>query len=272
MATPTISGTFLSNPEGGAEYGVDYGAPGLLGAPVFSPVAGRVIGYTPSSGGSPGWDPGRLLIQAVDGTVVGIGHITSSLAPGTMLMAGQQVGTIGNSSFYSGTPESNAHVEVMSGTSTSTFKSGGQAKVLADEALAALALGGQSGTTSTTGMQQTGFSVTGNYTYKSLNQSVSDAVKNGGTGSTFYGPITGFESWISQGTLLRRVGFTLFGVFLIWYGLHLLTRSGVTSPTEVLGSIPTGGGTIPTAKVPEITAGKALTGVKSFKLKAKGKG
>lgn len=45
--------------------------------------------------------------------------------------------------------------------------------------------------------------------------------------------IAGFASWISQGTLLRRIGFTAFGIFLAWYGLHLMTS--VDSPVQVVG-------------------------------------
>ncbi len=235
MATPSFSGNFLTVPEGGAEYGVDYGAPGLLGAPVVSPVAGTVLGYQPSSGGSPGWDPGRLLIQAVDGTIVGIGHITSTLRPGTMLQAGQSVGTVGNSSFYGGTAESNAHIEVMSGTSTSTFKSGGQAKVLADEVLATAALGGGSvgsalgsvgQTTSTQGAVSTGGC-----------QSLTSFIDSNAHGSSIpvvggvVGAITGTAlfpvavvEWSTQPCVRWTAGFWLLAFGLGGLGFYLLFR------------------------------------------------
>lgn len=101
-------------------------------------------------------------------------------------------------------------------------------------------LGGKNlftGVTSTTGLQQTGSSITAATGYKSLSSSVSDAVTNGGLGSTFYGPIVGFENWVTQGTLLRRIGFTAVGVFLIWYGLHLLTRGDVASPVQTVTKV-----------------------------------
>lgn len=139
---PTVGGTFLSRPEGGMEYGVDYGAPGLLGAPVFAPLSGTVVGYQTQQG----WAPGRLLISTAQG-LLGIGHIVSGLVPGQTVTAGQQVGTIGDSSVYGGTPESNAHVEVMlspSGQDTfAGFTGGGAVTVAQDEALAAATLGGQ---------------------------------------------------------------------------------------------------------------------------------
>ncbi len=142
MPTPTVSGTFISNPEGGMEYGVDYGAPGLLHAPVFSPLSGTVVGYSTQQG----WNPGRLLISTSQG-LLGIGHIVSGLVPGQIITAGQQVGTIGDSSAYGGTPESTAHVEVMlspSGINTYRgFTGGGAATVAQDTSLAAYALGGQ---------------------------------------------------------------------------------------------------------------------------------
>ncbi len=124
------------------EYGVDYGAPGLLGAPVFSPLAGTVVGYQTQSG----WAPGRLLISTSQG-LLGIGHIVSGLVPGQVITAGSQVGTVGDSSVYGGTPESNAHVEVMlspSGVNSfAAFTAGGVAQVAQDTSLAAAALGGQ---------------------------------------------------------------------------------------------------------------------------------
>lgn len=145
--TPTVGGTFLTRSEGGMEYGVDYGASGLLGAPVYSPLSGTVVGYETQSG----WAPGRLLISTAQG-LLGIGHIASGLLPGQAVTAGQQVGTIGDSSVYGGTPESNAHVEVMlspsGGTSFADFTAAGQGaaaqatRVGQDTSLAAAALGG----------------------------------------------------------------------------------------------------------------------------------
>src|ERR1700752_2752696 len=105
MTTPSVSGTFISRPEQGMEYGVDYGASGLLGAPVYAPLSGTVVGYQTQQG----WAPGRLLISTSQG-LRGIGHTLSNLVPGQVITAGQQVGTIGDSSVYGGTPESNAHV------------------------------------------------------------------------------------------------------------------------------------------------------------------
>ena len=82
MTTPSVSGTFLSRPEGGMEYGVDYGASGLLGAPVYAPLSGTVVGYQTQQG----WAPGRLLISTAQG-LLGIGHIVSGLVPGQVINA-----------------------------------------------------------------------------------------------------------------------------------------------------------------------------------------
>ncbi len=228
---PTFSGNFITAPEGGAEYGVDYGAPGLLGAPVVSPVAGTVLGYQPSSGGSPGWDPGRLLIQAVDGTIVGIGHITSTLKPGTVLQAGQSVGSVGDSSFYGGTAESNAHIEVMSGTSTSTFKSGGQAKVLVDQALAAAALGGGPVPTSATLISATSSDSSGGC------KTLTEYIDSNAHGSSIpvvggvIGAVTGtalfpvaLVEWAGQPCTRAKAGFWALAFLLGGVGFYFLFR------------------------------------------------
>lgn len=97
-----------------------------------------------------------------------------------------------------------------------------------------LAIGGKNiitGQTGTSGLQQTGSAIAPATGYKSLSQSISDAssIIPGQAG------ISGFANWISQGPLLRRIGFTVGGIFLMWYGLHLLTR--IDSPTQVVGKV-----------------------------------
>lgn len=144
---PTVSGDFLTRPEGGMEYGADVGAPGLLNAPVQTPLAGRILGYLTGQG----WAPGRLLIDTPQG-VLGLGHINpaAGLAPGTVVAAGQVVGAIGDSSAYGGTAQSNAHIEAMfapgvhtiAGATYGAFTGGGQPLAATDAALGLSALGG----------------------------------------------------------------------------------------------------------------------------------
>lgn len=146
MPTPTVGGDFLTRPEGGMEYGADVGASGLLGAPVVSPLAGRILGYFKGQG----WSPGRLLIDTPQG-VFGLGHIDpmTGLTVGQSIAAGQQVGTIGDSSAYGGTPQSNAHIEAMFAPGVHTaaaatygaFTGGGQPQASTDAALGLAALG-----------------------------------------------------------------------------------------------------------------------------------
>lgn len=145
MVAPTVSGTFLTRPEGGMEYGADYGAPGLLGAPVVAPLSGRILAYLTGQG----WTPGRLLIDTPGG-VLGVGHINpaAGLAPGQVVTAGQVIGSVGDSSAYGGTAQSNAHIETMfapgvhsiPAATYSAFTGGGQAQADADIALARAAL------------------------------------------------------------------------------------------------------------------------------------
>lgn len=80
---------------------------------------------------------------------------------------------------------------------------------------------GQTGTTVTSGLQQTGFAVqsTGGK-YQTLAQA----------------GFTGFPGWISQGVVLRRIGFTLAGLFLVVYGLHLVV--GTPTPGSVVSKVP----------------------------------
>ena len=99
------------------------------------------------------------------------------------------------------------------------------------------AIGGKNiitGATSTTGMQQTGAAIVpGGAAYSTLSQSIT------AQSSIIPGEaaLSGFASWVSQGTLLRRIGFSAVGVFLMWYGLHLLTSSSVPSPVEGVTSL-----------------------------------
>lgn len=95
--------------------------------------------------------------------------------------------------------------------------------------------------TSTAGMQQTGFSISpdANASYTSLSTAMSN------TGFLSLGAPAAFFHWLSQGVVLRRIGFTAAGVFLVVYGLHLVV--GTPSPNSLANSTP-----VPTPKLPKL--------------------
>ena len=76
------------------EYGMDVHLD--VGTPISAPAAATVVAYQPCQTGQPCWDPGRLLIRLGDGSVVGFGHVRSSLKPNDSVAAGQQVATVGS--------------------------------------------------------------------------------------------------------------------------------------------------------------------------------
>ncbi|MGH3571464.1 MAG: M23 family metallopeptidase [Pseudonocardiaceae bacterium] len=127
--------------SGTDEYGADYGAGSSGGAPIYSPVAGKILAYQPSASS---WEPGRLLIQTADGAVVGIGHITTTVAQGASVAAGQLVGAVGNNG-------SNSHIEVMysptGGLSRSDFTGYGPSPAFLTGIANLVASGGGAGVT-----------------------------------------------------------------------------------------------------------------------------
>jgi hypothetical protein len=71
-----------------------------------------------------------------------------------------------------------------------------------------------------------GTSITSGSTYQTLSSLT--------TGASAVDIPSKFILWLSQGTLVRRLVFTAGGVFLAWYGLHLLAH--VDSPVQVVTS------------------------------------
>jgi hypothetical protein len=192
--------------SGTDEYGADYGAGSSGGAPVYSPVAGKVLAYQPSSSA---WEPGRLLIQAANGAVVGIGHITSSVAAGATVTRGEQVGAVGNNG-------SNSHIEVMyspkGGLSRADFVGYAPSQDFLTN-LAKLVAG--SGGTGVTDPGTGGLAIAGQNTVGA---------------TTSVGPGSGWSigPWqVLSGTGLHRVGWTLGGLALIVGGVYLMFRHDV---------------------------------------------
>lgn len=223
--TPSVSGTFINRPENGQEWGADVGAQGLLGTPIYSPFAGTVNIDT-SSTASKGWSPGRVLINVAPsegGGVFGVGHINPTVKTGDVVSIGQQIGTVGDSSRFGGTPQSNAHIETMysqSGTSMADFTSGGSNKANLDIALGMAAYQGTGGVGSLGGAQNNSSSGT------DVNSTPSGSTTSpSSTSSSLFDPST----W---GNALKTpalyVGFFLLGLVIIGAGL-LSTSAGKTA-------------------------------------------
>lgn len=187
-------------PGDNREYGADFGAGSSGGAPVFSPVAGKVIAYEPSTNS---WEPGRLLIQAANGAVVGIGHITTLVKVGDIVSNGQQVGAVGNNG-------GNSHIEVMYSPSGDLSRGGFTNYAPSADFLTGL-----------------GKLVAGNP--GSLNTA---SLPANASSTTTVGPGKGWSigPWqVASGAGLHRFGWSAAGVALIVFGAYLMFRRDVNS-------------------------------------------
>ena len=224
--TPSLSGTFLTRPEGGQEWGADVGAPGLLGAPIYSPFSGTVS-IDPNSNGSQGWSPGRVLINVAPsegGGIFGVGHINPTVKSGDTVTIGEQIGTVGDSSRFGGTPESNAHIEAMystAGNNFAGFTAGGSNKASLDTALGLAAYQGTGGVAD--------INAPGGSSSGASDNSTSSNLSNSNTSSSSSPSLFDPSTWGSAlKTPALYVGFFLLGVVIIGAGL-LSTSGGKTA-------------------------------------------
>jgi hypothetical protein len=219
------------------EYGIDAGVQSgvMAGNNAYAPMNGKIIGMDPS-----GWPPlGRLLIQTPQG-ILGIGHIipNANLHVGDTVNTGDVLGQFTN--VYENGPQG-PMFEVMFDPG-STNKNDPRSAFMKTpiptlESLASGVINSGKGITPslTTGTGGT-YTTTGQYT--TLNQAVQNAITNGGFGSSVTGPIVGFFAWASQPFLLKRIGFTLAGLSMIFIGVRLLTNRSPVPPIPSLPDMP----------------------------------